>query len=333
MNTEAATTSHSARKRCRPTTEGGCPPSSTIDDRKCRDRGLKERLDYSNGHAEALETAGRTYDEARTAYREKRHEAALKVQDMKHQVKHIIERIKCLIEQDRVVLCLDDAFDQVCKQLDCCEVDGGCCAVDFTFETKPPADTEKGDRKLARRIVRYEAEIAKAKDCFDRLAGEPAALEARVADVKKDIDEILAALADDAAKVDLKKQYARARVAKRKLSRVWNGFDDTTAYVDCLCKALKTWSDGVHAVAKLVGVKAVRTCAQEAEKAWCDALIGGPVAEILAVYDRLCGNDKPCGSDKPEESGDDHSDDCGCGEHEHHHDDGEESSADQAQSM
>ncbi len=333
MNTEAPTPSKPGRKRCRPTPEGGCPPSLTIDDRKCRDQGLTEQLEHSKEHAEALDAARTTYDTARTSYREKRHEAALKVQDMRHQVKHLIERIKCLIEQDRVVRCLDDAFEQVCEQLDCCEEECGCCAVDFSFDAKVPPDTEKGDRKLAHRIERYKAEIAKAKDCFTKLSEEPTRLEGRVAEVKKDIDEILAALADDAAKVDLKKQYARARIAKRKLNRIWNGFDDTTAYVDCLCKALKTWTDGVEAVAVLVGEQAVRACAQTSEDDWCTALVGGPVAEILAVYDRLCGNDKPCGSDKPEESTDEHSDDCGCGKHEHHHQDGEESPAEQAQSM
>ena len=50
-----------------------------------------------------LLTARTDYDTTRKAYREARHEAALAVQDMKHQVKHLLERIRCLIEQDRVV--------------------------------------------------------------------------------------------------------------------------------------------------------------------------------------------------------------------------------------
>lgn len=332
MNTEEPDSPESGRKRCRPLSEGGCPPSLTIDDRKCRDQGLTAQIEYSKEHAQALEEAQKTYDLARVSYREKRHEAALKVQDMKHQVKHVIERIKCLIEQDRVVRCLDDAFGEVCTQLDCCEDSGECCTDEFEFDDTLPPDTEKGDRKLAHRIERYKSEIAKAKDRFTRLAGEPAALDARVSEVKKDLDEILAALADDAAKVDLKKQYVRARIAKRKLARIWNGFDDTTEYVDCLCKALKGWSDGVDVVSHLVGEQAVRTCAQASEDAWCKALIGGPVAEILAVYDRLCGSDKPCGTDQSEEPGDEHSEDCGCGKHKHHGDE-VESTAEQAQSM
>lgn len=332
MTTQEPAETGSGRKRCRPAPEGGCPPSLTIDDRKCRDKGLTAQLDYSNSHAQDLEAAETTYNTARADYRDKRHDAALKVQDMKHQVKHLIERIKCLIEQERVVRCLDDAFEDVCTQLDCCEGPLGCCVDDVDFDRPMPPDDEKGDRMLTHLIDRSESEITKAKDCFTTLAGEPAAIEARAAAVKADLDAILAALADDAAKVDLKKQYANALLAKRKLGRIWNGFADATEYVDCLCKALTTWSNGVEAVALLKGEQAVRTCAQETEDAWCAALKGDPLTEILAVYDRLCGSDKPSGSDKPHESEEDHPDDCGCGKHEHHHDDEEEPSGQPVQS-
>ena len=126
---------------CRPpTSEDGCDPSSSIDERKCRDRGLTAQLEYTKEHSEELETAQTDYDKARTDYREKRHEAALKVQDMKHQVKHLIERIKCLIEQERVVRCLDDAFQQVCGQLDCCEDPLGCCVEEVEFDSESPEE-------------------------------------------------------------------------------------------------------------------------------------------------------------------------------------------------
>ncbi|MGC5075673.1 hypothetical protein [Agrococcus sp. DT81.2] len=317
MNTEGLVKPDSDEQRdCRPSPPaGGCDASSTIDQRRCRDKGLTAQLEYSKGHEQALDDAKKTYDQARVGYREKRHEAVLKVQDMKHQVKHLMASIKCLIEQDRVVRCLDDAFAEVCVQLDCCEGPGGCCARDVQFDHEPPPEGENGDRKLGRRIERYKDEIAKAKACFETLAGEPAALSARVDDVKRDLDAIQAALADDAAKVDLKKQYASALIAKRKLAHVWNGFDDTTAYVDCLCHALNTWSAGVDAVSLLIAVQAMRACAKESEQEWCRALIGGPVAEILVVYDRLCSSDKPCGIDQPEGLEEEHPDDCGCGKH------------------
>lgn len=298
---------------CRPPTpEGGCDPSSSLDERKCRDKGLTAQLEYTKQHGEALETAQAAYDKARAEYREKRHAAALKVQDMKHQVKHLIERIKCLIEQERVVRCLDDAFATVCVQLDCCEDQLGCCAPEVEFDCEPPEDY----RKLLRRIDRYTAVVAEAKACFDRLVEEPAKLAERVDAVKAELDSILAALADDAAKVDLKKQYATALVVRRKLGRIWNGYADNAAFVDCLCRALTTWSDGVEAVSLLVGARATLDCERQSAQEWCAKLTAAPVTEILVVYDRTCISDKPCASDKPEEPEEpeeDHPDDCGCG--------------------
>ncbi len=297
---------------CRPqTTDCGCDPSSSIDERKCRDQGLTAQLDYTKQHSDALQAAQTAYDTARTGYREARHDAALKVQDMKHQVKHLIERIKCLIEQERVVRCLDEAFEEVCKELDCCEGPLGCCVEVVEFDREPPDRY----RKLVRRIDRYTEVVTKAQACFDVLVTEPDALALRVTAVKADLDAITAALADDAAKVDLKKQYAAALVARRKLARIWNGFADSAAYIDCLCHALTTWADGVDAISLLTGAKAVLECRRQSAQDWCTRLVGGPVAEILVVYDRICISDKPCGSDKPEEPEGEHPDDCGCGKH------------------
>jgi hypothetical protein len=297
---------------CRPPTpEDGCDPSSSIDQRKCRDKGLTAQLEYTKEHGEALETAQTDYDKARSDYREKRHEAALKVQDMKHQVKHLIERIKCLIEQERVVRCLDDAFQQVCEQLDCCEDPLGCCVDEVEFDSEPP----ESYRKLVRRIDHYKEEVAKAKSCFEKLVAEPGKLTERVDAVKTALDAILAALADDASKVDLKKQYATALVVQRQLARIWNGFTDNAAYVDCLCRALTLWSNGVEAVSLLIGAKAVLECERQSAQDWCAKLTAEPVAEILVLYDRLCISDKPCGSYKPEEPEGEHPEDCGCGKH------------------
>jgi hypothetical protein len=305
---------------CRPPQpEAGCDPSYSIDERKCRDQGLTAQLDYTKTHAEALEAARDAYTQARTDYREKRHEAALKVQDMKHNVKHLLERIRCLIEQDRVVRCLDEAFCEVEGQLDCCEGTPGCCVEAFEFDAVPP----ESYKKLVRRIEWYQVEVDKAKACFEALSVEPAKLTERVAAAKVDVDAIVAALADDAAKVDLKKQYAGALVINRRLARIWNGYPDNSAYVDCLCLALTTWSAGVEAVSLLVGAKAVLDCRRTSAEEWCTKLTAAPVAEILAVYDRICGSDKPCSSDTSEQPPDpeppegNHPDDCGCGHRGH----------------
>jgi hypothetical protein len=283
---------------------------------------LTAQLEYTKAHSDALEAARDAYAQARTDYREHRHEAALKVQDMKHQVKHLLERIRCLIEQDRVIRCLDQAFCEVEGQLDCCEGPLGCCVQTIEFDPVPPENY----RKLQRRIAHYQAYVDSAKACFDVLVLEPGKLTERVDAAKADLDAILAALADDAAKIDLKKQYATALVLKRRLERIWLGYADNAAYVDCLCLALTTWSAGVEAVSLLTGAQAMQDCQRAAAKAWCEKLTAAPVVEILVIYDRLCGSDKPCASDKPSGSDDsdepddpehDHPEDCGCGHHHH----------------
>jgi len=317
MNTEGpANTDSDEMDDCRPTVPAGrCDPSSAIDERKCRDVGLSAQLAYSAEHDQQLQDAKSSYDLARIGYREKRHDAALAVQVMKHDVKHLIERIKCLIGQDHVTSHLDAAFAQVCRQLDCCEGEGGCCVPETDF--KVPLEGQHDGKKLASRIERYKAVIAKTQECFDTLAGEPAALEARVAAVRASLDEIPNALRADG--VDLKKQYATALIANRKLTRVWNGFDNTTEYVDCLCQALTTWSKGVDAVSQLVGMEAVRKCTRESADAWCTTLLTGegPVAEVLSVYDRLCAAEKSRVTETPEPPLEKHSEDCGCGGHHH----------------
>lgn len=104
MNTDLGKTGADDWRDCRPATPaGGCDPTSSIDERKCRDAGLAKRLEYTTGPSAELAAAQENYEKARKAYREKRHEAVSQVQAMKQDLKHVIERIKCLIEQNRVV--------------------------------------------------------------------------------------------------------------------------------------------------------------------------------------------------------------------------------------
>lgn len=296
---------------CRPSTTTGCDPSSSIDERKCRDAGLAAQLDYTKEPSTALQTAQDDYEKARKEYRDKRHDAAVQVQSLRQDVKHLIERIKCLIEQDRVVRCIDKAFGQICEQLDCCDGPLGCAVGDVTFDTDPPDQLHK----VKRRIARYKAEVSKARDAFNKLVKEPGELSKRVDAIKAAVTAIQAALNDDAAKLDLKKQLAAALVAERNLGRIWNGYADGAAYVDCLCRALTTWSDGVDAVAVLVGAEAVLECRRKAAEDWCKKLTNDPVAEILVAYDRLCASEKPCGPAEPDDPDPEPEvpDECGCG--------------------
>lgn len=294
---------------CRPRhPEDGCDPSS-IDDLRCRATGVAARAEYNAAYQEAMAKARTDYDTARKGYREARHQAALDVQEMKHQVKHLIERVRCLIEQDRVVRCLDEAWETVSEQLDCCEGPVGCCAEEREYDTDPPEKLSK----LLSRIEKYQRYVDEARACFDQLVGEPAALAERVAAAKAAVEKINTALAEDPAKVDLKRVYAQALVARRMLARIWQGHGDTTDYVDCLCQALTSWSQGVEAVSVLTGARAEAECQQDAATSWCDALRAKPEDEVLAEYDRLCPTEKPCPPEEPRPG------ECDEDEHEHEH--------------
>jgi hypothetical protein len=108
----------------------------------------------------------------------------LEVQDLRHNIKHLIERIRCLIKQRRVVECLDDAYEKISQQLDECGTSGACCAEpDCDFDKDCPEDY----RELVRRIADYEAHLEKDKACFNSLVGEPDALTDRVAAYKAEV--------------------------------------------------------------------------------------------------------------------------------------------------
>jgi hypothetical protein len=227
---------------------------------------------------------------------------------MRHQAKRLIDRIKCLIKQERVVECLDEAWCDVSEDLkECCE--DGCCVKDeeCQFDT---SDTSLDEGALKKLIADYVEKAANAKDCFTKLSGEPDALAQRVRDRKADLDAIVAQLGGDPATTDLKRLYAMALVLKYRLSVVWNGFKEIKDFVDCLCRALTCWTEGSAAIAILKGRLAVLECQDKAKDDRCAALAANPVDEILTVYDKKCCED-PC----PDTDDDDHDDDCGCHDH------------------
>src|ERR1043165_7939021 len=75
-----------------PPRESGCDPK-LIDMLKCDAIGIAEQAKYNATYSDALEQAKTDYETARKSYRDGRHDAALKVQDMRHQIKHLLERI------------------------------------------------------------------------------------------------------------------------------------------------------------------------------------------------------------------------------------------------
>lgn len=262
-----------------------CDPR-LVDCLKCKAAGIAAQADYNSQHQPELEAAQTTYDTTRKTYRDARGGVALQVQDMRHQIKHLIERIKCLIKQKRVVECIDEAYLLVVAQLDECGYPEGCCADD-----ECEFDTDCGDLdydELVKRITRYQAHADRAKACFTKLVTEPTELVKRVAACKAEVDAINAALGAEPANTDLKKVYAQAKVARRHIGHIWNGFDETRDFVECLCRALTCWTKGCAAVSVLTGAQAVADCEQKANDARCTNLHDNTVDEIITVYERIC---------------------------------------------
>jgi uncharacterized coiled-coil protein SlyX len=313
------------------------PPSGEcdgVDDLTIAAAGDKAKADYNTAYLEPLKTARTEYETTRTAYRTARHKVRLEVEDLRNQLRHLVERIGCQIEQKRVRKCLDDAFGDVLKQLKCCRDKDPCCTKDCEFTL--PTDIDKLPKlpleQITALITQFEARITEAKDCFDKLKEEPANLEARVAEVKKAVDDINAMLTGDPATLDLKRAYAMALVAQWKIGKVWGGFDQIQDFVDCLCDALTCWSKGFHAVYILKGAEAIAKEYEAAKQEYCKKLHEQTVDQILAGYDKRCAkkysdecsddDDKPDDDDDhcdDDNHDDDYDDDCGCHHHHHHH--------------
>ena len=273
-----------------------CDPAR-IDDLKCNAAGVAAQAAYNAQYQDAVEAAQAKFREVREDYRKTRADVALEVQDMRHQTRRVIDRIKCLIKQERVVHCLDEAWEDVHELLiDCWK--GGCCVKEdeWTFDI----DDCETEAQLKHRIAKYLEHAAKAQQCFQTLTEEPAALAQRVSDRKADLDAILAQLAGDPAKTDLKRVYAMALVERHNLAIVWNGFKETKDFADRLCRALTCWTEGSVAIAVLKGRLAVLECREQAEKDRCAYVQGHPVDELLMIYDKKCGGD-PCPEREDEE--------------------------------
>lgn len=317
---------------CTGSSGGDCDPD-LLDDLTCRAAGVAKQAEYNAQAKPALDAARAEYPAIRTAYRTARSEGAKELQALRHQVKQLLERVRCQIKQDKVIDCLDEAFCVVVKKLDQCGGESGCCSSGACeFDTSCPAAIEE----LLSRKAEYEARLTSEKECFDRLKGEPAALTARIAAAKAEIDAAAAALDGDQAVLDLPLVYVSLLVAQRHLRDVWGGFDCTQDFLDCLCHALTCWIKATEAVSLLSGHLAIKECRRDEAKKRCEDLATNTVEAVLMEYERLCGGDSSdecedqptdeckddeeddsCDDDESEEEPDD-TDECNCG-NEHHH--------------
>lgn len=277
--------------------------------RGCRARGVEVQAEYLASQKTDLEAAKTNYALTRKAYREQRQSVALEVQDLRHQIRHLVDRVRCMIQQDRVVECMDRAYDKISEQLDECAPAGTCCPDDddCQFDADPPDDYDE----LVRRIAAYELHLARDKECFDDLVGEPAALKDRVERAKSDVHDVAEALTKDPSTIDLKIWYANALVAKRRLRDIWHGFPETQDFIACLCRVYDCILDAVDAIAILTGARGVEDCHRDARAAHCADLEAKTSDAIMMEYERICSD--PC--DEP----DDGDDVCECGHGHRHH--------------
>jgi hypothetical protein len=300
------------------TGHGGCKPH-LVHCQRCTTEGIAKQAEYNAKTQPDIDQAHVTYTTTRKDYRARRSEVTLQVQDMRHQIKHLVDRIRCLIQQEQVVECLDRAWCEIAKKLDKCWAPAPELMCDFDisgdeWECDPDADevTHLDDADytaLVAKITKYQDQVDKAKARFADLAGEPAALVKRVADAKAEIDAINAALTADPATTDLKRVYAQALVARRHIRLIWNGFEQGKDFIEALCAALNCWSTGNRAVSQLTGKRAFEDCMRAARMAQCTELQTNTVDEILTWYEKYCpppdcDDSKPVDPDCPEEYGD-----------------------------
>jgi hypothetical protein len=304
-----------------------CEPR--VDKLTCTAEGDQAKADYYKTFAEAHKKAKTEYETARKDYRTARGEKRLVIEDLTNQIRHLVERIGCQIEQKRVRKCLDDSFKDILKQLECCPSPDPCCMEECEFPLPDFEQDKTSVEEMTALITEYEARIKKARDCFTELISEPTNFRTRVDHAKTSIDAINAALSGDQAKLDLKKIYADALVAQWEIKLVWGRFPQVQDFVDCLCQALTCWTMGCEAVYELTGAKAVAECVEKRKKEYCDKLRKQTTEQILAAYDKHCAK-KECedssddDDNKPDpdddDDDDDHDDnDCGCHHHHHHH--------------
>lgn len=290
--------------------------TTLIDQLKCEAEGVAAEAAYNSEYQGELTAAQVKFNEIRNKYRTTRTEVALDVHDMHHQAKRLVDRIRCLIKQKRVVECLDEAWCDVKETLKCCPQEGGCCvkpaACTFPIPEKSTPCDSSAETELKQLITKYTEQATAAKACFSTLSGEPEALAQRVRDRQAELADIVSKLGGDPATTDLKRLYASALVLKYRLSNIWNGFQESKNFIDCLCEALTCWSKGAAAVAVLKNRLAVLQCEKKAEADRCATIKKQTVDEILTEYEKRCCPD-PCSSADDCHDDDGNDDDCECG--------------------
>jgi hypothetical protein len=288
-----------------------CTPRA-LDPLRCRAKGVQAQAEYDHDHPGA--DPGK-YEQARLDYGKARHDAAPVVAEVRSQLAHVTDQLRCIIDDRETVECLDEAWLEVKERLRVCDPWLGCCVDDdgdFDADVR-----DYGIEIIKARIAEYEHRTQAAETCFDNLLKEPDKLTERVANLKAEVAGIAADVGGDPATTDFKRLYARALVAERHLDEVWWGYPYAHDYVDCLCLALRVSLRGRAALSRLTGELAVRMCRIDAREGRCKHLREHIVDGIIEEYVRKCHprHDHDDGHDRHHDEDDDD-------RHQRHHDDG-----------
>ena len=276
-----------------------CDPK-LLDRLTCRAQGTKAKADYDAQTMGPLSEARALFEKAGPDYAHARETAVPVVQDLRHQLEHLIDQLTCLVDDHDAIGLLRRAFRHVEAELDECGGDSGCYFEDdCDFGDVRDCDADDIDARIA--DITRRAAVAKA--AFDDLVTEPVALPQRLAAVQKEVETIKTRMAGDPRTTDFKRLYVDALVARRHLAAVWRGFRHSNAYVDCLCRALTGQIKAQAAIASLRGRKAVHQCHLDAEQAQCERLRTHTADAVIAEFIRL-GHDGPR-YDDGDDSGDD----------------------------
>ncbi|MFC4115222.1 hypothetical protein [Nonomuraea zeae] len=258
-----------------------------LDDLNCRTQGIIRQAELTQAAAETLRQFRQKYDGARSSYVKARGEAAPVVQELAKKAATLINKIRCLLEEQEIKK-LDQAWKRVAQDLADCPGLTGCCVHD-------PCDFDLNVENVPLKVlVEREADVKRRTDaaveCFKEVVEEPVALPQRVTKLQAKIAAIESDLGGETkSKEELHRLYVRAVVAAFELrdAQIWRGFANVHAFMDCLCRGLTCALRGHRALAVLGGAIATQKCRQEAHKAYCKRLREDPVDDVLTQYAKL----------------------------------------------
>ncbi len=261
----------------------GCDPSG-LDALKCEAEGIKKQAEVTAAAATAVGQRRTKYDAARNLYTHAREDAAKPVDASRTLADQLWDRLKCMIDDARVVERMKDAHRVVREKLEDCGRSTGCCADDDCEFDTDVAEVPIGE--LHARLADAQRHIAQAEKCFDDLVIEPEQLTKRVAEAKSELAAISEEMGKDPKGTALNRLYARLLIVKQQLDGIWRGFAGPNEYMDCLCKALTCELRAWQARAVFEAAIAVGECGSRAEEDRCDSLEKNLVVELLAEFDK-----------------------------------------------